>query len=286
MQKPHYFWSFIWVIVLVSPLSACTQPTTNISDGRFTYLLSQPTQRWKLDKKLEEISGLTYVNERQLAAVDDEKGSVFLFDTQEGEIIEEVKFGKNGDYEGIELVDDVYYVLRSDGDLFEIQSLLSSPEVEKYETGLSRENDAEGLGQDANGRWLLVACKNGGKLKGVEDSKSVMVYRYRTKNDKLTPFLYQTPALFQKHLKGEKKFRVSAIAQHPITQHYYLLASANRSLVILNQKNEVIALAYLNRSIFAQPEGICFAPDGTLYISNEARSGKATILQFAVNSVQ
>jgi len=286
MQRLSCFWLFVWLMTMIIPLLACTQPTTDITDGKITYLLSQPTQRWKLDNELEEISGLTYVSERLLAAVDDEKGSVFLFDTQQGEISDKIKFGKKGDYEGIELVDDIYYVLRSDGDIFEIKSLLSSPKVEKYETGLSRENDAEGLGHDAHGRWLLVACKNGGKIKGVEDSKSVMVYRYRARNDKLVPYLYRSSELFQGHLEGEKKLRVSAIAQHPITQHYYLLASANRSLVILNQKSEVIARAYLSRTTFAQPEGICFAPDGTLYISNEARSGKATILQFAVSNVQ
>jgi uncharacterized protein YjiK len=272
-------------MLCLGALPACTQPTTNITDGKFTYLLTQPTQQWKLDKELEEVSGLTYVNEQQLAAVDDEKGSVFLFDTEKGKIKEEIKFGKKGDYEGIEVIDGVYYVLRSDGDIFEIHSLLESPEVEKYETELSRDNDVEGLGYDAEGH-LLVACKNGGELKGEENSASVMVYRYRAGDDKLVPFLYRSAELFQRHLEGEKKFRVSAVAQHPVTQHYYLLASANRSLVILNKKSEVIDLAYLNRTTFAQPEGICFAPDGTLYISNEARSGKATILQFAMSNLQ
>ncbi len=285
MQIVYCIQLSVWLMLCLGALPACTQPTTNITDGKFTYLLTQPTQQWKLDKELEEVSGLTYVNEQQLAAVDDEKGSVFLFDTEKGKIKEEIKFGKKGDYEGIEVIDGVYYVLRSDGDIFEIHSLLESPEVEKYETELSRDNDVEGLGYDAEGH-LLVACKNGGELKGEENSASVMVYRYRAGDDKLVPFLYRSAELFQRHLEGEKKFRVSAVAQHPVTQHYYLLASANRSLVILNKKSEVIDLAYLNRTTFAQPEGICFAPDGTLYISNEARSGKATILQFAMSNLQ
>lgn len=284
MLKPHFVWLWTKLFFLFGTLPACTQPTTPLSDGKFTYQLSQPTQRWKLDNQLEEISGLTYVNEQQLAAVDDEKGSIFLFDTQRGEITDKIKFGKNGDFEGIELVDGIYYVLRSDGVIFEIQSLLNSPEKEKHETELSQKNDAEGLGYDHHGRWLLIACKNGGEIKDSEDSESVMVYRYRAKNGKLIPFLYQSPALFQKHLTGEKKFRVSAIAQHPITQHYYLLASANRSLVVLNQQSEIVALAYLSRKNFAQPEGICFAPDGTMYISNEGRSSKATIMKFAVSN--
>ena len=35
----------------------------------------------------------------------------------------------------------------------------------------------------------------------------------------------------------------------------------------------------LNKDDFSKPEGLSFAPDGTLYISNEAGDGPANILQ-------
>jgi uncharacterized protein YjiK len=42
----------------------------------------------------------------------------------------------------------------------------------------------------------------------------------------------------------------------------------------------MLAMVKLRSKVHAQPEGICFSPDGTLYISNEGDGGDATILQF------
>jgi uncharacterized protein YjiK len=40
----------------------------------------------------------------------------------------------------------------------------------------------------------------------------------------------------------------------------------------------------MNKDLFLQPEGLCFAPDGTLYISSEGKNGsKALLYRFKMN---
>jgi uncharacterized protein YjiK len=47
---------------------------------------------------------------------------------------------------------------------------------------------------------------------------------------------------------------------------------------VYSKVGELLAMAELNPKIYAQPEGICFDPSGTLYISNEGNGNKANIL--------
>lgn len=265
-----------WLMSNWGLIPACTQPTNVLTDGNFAYHLDEPAQRWKLNKDLDEISGLAYVDGATLAAVDDEEDAIFFYDLEEGEIIGQLDLGKKEDYEGVERVGETYYALRSDGLLIQTDGL----SLEEHPTELSEKNDTEGLGYDAANRSLLIACKEDGRIKGQKESMEVLVYRYSISSQQLTPFLYYSGAL----LNGKRRFKVSAIAQHPKTQHFYLLSSADHSLAILDNESQVVSLAHLSRSTFPQPEGICFAPDGTLYISNEGRSGQATILQFTMSS--
>jgi uncharacterized protein YjiK len=41
-----------------------------------------------------------------------------------------------------------------------------------------------------------------------------------------------------------------------------------------------MAMIKLNPKIFRQPEGICFSPDGTMYIASEGDGMEGTLLKF------
>ena len=47
---------------------------------------------------------------------------------------------------------------------------------------------------------------------------------------------------------------------------------------------KLLKLHKLYEESFPQPEGITFAPDGTLYISNEGKGGTANILEVEFDS--
>ncbi len=54
-----------------------------------------------------------------MACVQDERGIVFVYDIGSQKIVDEVRFGSKGDYEGLTKFDSKLFVLRSDGKLYE-----------------------------------------------------------------------------------------------------------------------------------------------------------------------
>jgi hypothetical protein len=61
------------------------------------------------------------------------------------------------------------------------------------------------------------------------------------------------------------------------------LSSAGQLLVIADTKGRVEEVYPLNPDKFPQAEGITFAPNGTMYISNEGKYGHPTLLMFPYN---
>jgi hypothetical protein len=75
-------------------------------------------------------------------------------------------------------------------------------------------------------------------------------------------------------------FKPSAAAIHPITGKLFILASIGKQLIICTPFGTVEQAFDLNPDQFPQPEGISFASNGDMYISNEGLHGKATIVKF------
>jgi len=85
-----------------------------------------------------------------------------------------------------------------------------------------------------------------------------------------------------KHKKIEKTFNPSDIAIHPKTQDIYVIEGKKPKLLILNSKGKLLKILELDKRKFAQPEGITFSDDGRLFISNEADSESANILELTL----
>src|SRR6476620_1551795 len=91
------------------------------------------TQKWSMPKELTEISGMVYLSNNQFACIQDEDGSIFIYNTATNKVDKEIPFSKHGDYEGIAVVGSTAYVLRSDGTLFEVMNYLGkNPSTQKY----------------------------------------------------------------------------------------------------------------------------------------------------------
>ena len=49
---------------------------------------------------------------------------------------------------------------------------------------------------------------------------------------------------------------------------------------MINRNGDLIWIEPLDKWLFVQPEGMTFAPDGTLYISSEGDGGNGILMKF------
>jgi uncharacterized protein YjiK len=253
-------------------------------NGIFPYNLEKPDYSVFLPFEIEEISGLSYLKDDILASIQDEKGVIYTLDFTKEEIVQELKFGKNGDYEGVEIAGEYIYAVISDGMLYKTRLDATNTDTEVFDTPLSSKNDVEGLAYDAANNRLLLACKG---MSGIEHDKpgSRAIYAFDLSTNQLLDepvFLIETQAV-NKLLEAtfrQSHYRPSGIAVHPITGQIYIVASVGKVLIVLNKNGSIEAVNPLPSSLYKQPEGICFAPNGDMFISNEGKGGKATILRF------
>lgn len=238
---------------------------------KIPYDLAQPTERHKLNSDLQEISGLGWYANGQLACVQDEAGKVFVFDIEKDKIINKIKFGEKGDYEGVERVGDEVFVLRSDGLITAFK--IEEPEMRTFDLGLSKNTEVEGLGYDTKTNRLMIAVKESKKDGKIETD--VVVYTFDLKRKAIWKGLVIPKEALDEFetsigLKPDQ-FKPSGVAIHPLTSEIYLLASAGNRLVVIDRNGQLVTSVALSQKLLKQPEGICFAPDGTLYIASEAR---------------
>ena len=263
-------------------------------DQQLFYNVKSPDEKYFLPYVLEEISGLAW-NQGNVLAVDDETGKVFEYSFDERDIVHSIHFYKGDDFEGVEIIEDQIFVLRSDGDLFRLD-YTSSKEFKAWEieTALGKKNDTEGLGYDPDENLLLIACKEKTELKD-EDIKGRAFYGFdlNTNTLKKKPLFTIGPKKLKKFWEANKsieydkdriKFKPSAIAYHPVSKHYYILSSVGKMIVVVNKSGDIQATYPIASKVLGQPEGLTFSPNGDMYISSEGEGDRGYILKFEMQT--
>ena len=255
------------------------------------YDLQSPLQTFKMPASLREISGITFVKAGQLAAINDEEGDLFLIDATTGKVTDRRMWGSKGDYEDLTYHEGKFYVLRSDGRLFVFTldqtyqpgGFLSDRKtsIQTLTLGLPDKNELEGLCFDPKTKNFFIAAKET-KREGVDkDNRYVYFYDPLKKESRRGLVLRKRSFESVGFTGNDAKFRPSAIAVHPITQDIYILAASGQKLLVLDRKGgNYIHVEKLDPKALEQPEGICFSPDGTLYISSEGKKGPGIIQVF------
>jgi uncharacterized protein YjiK len=265
------------------------------------YDLEDYKERFILPSGLIEISGLSYYAEKGLiAAVNDESAIIYFINPKTGEVESEKKFGFPGDYEGIEIVGSIAYVVKSNGNLY-LYSLEEEKAIKIVKTPLSSSNDVEGLGYSPKENALILSCKGEALIQTPskkKDKKGIFMIPLDNENLDIVPhyLLYDRDLksfVRKKYSKADisekkkdkyeermKKFSPSGIAVHPISGHFYILSSQGKTLVIVDDEGGIVDVIMLDNDVHRQPEGICFSPNGDLYISNEGDGMSGRLYKF------
>ena len=301
MTRKIYYLLLICSIAIVSILVySFKSKNSNHND----YQLSSPEKSYVLPTELNEISGITILNDAEIACVQDELGMVYIYNLDSSNITKKYQTKLVGDYEGITLVGSTIYLLRSDGVLVEYPDFKSpNLKIKEYNLNLPSTNN-EGLCYDEKNDRLLIAAKiKAGKGKDNKDTRNIYSFNLKTKKPDNTSILQLNiedieAEAIKKNIaipyKIDKKtgkkvntfnFRPSEIAIHPINKHIYVLSSRDKLLLIINSEGEIKDLIALDPLLFNKPEGLAFLPDGTMLISNEAQKGKPTLLTFKYEGI-
>ena len=283
----HVLFGLTVLLVSCGPSSTKTdqQPEagTVVAPFKLPYDLSAPDETIILPNKLEEISGLTYYKDDKLLCVQDEEAVVYVYDTKKKKVVYDFGFGGYGDFEGIEYVNGEVYALESNGNLLRFEPPANTDPVEtevatnigRTRMGLPANTEVEGLGYEPKTKRLLIAVKQGG---GASSDKAIYSF------DLLNKAVFKDIQLNDEQLEGagidSKTYKPSGIAVHPITGEWYVLSSAGKRLVITNRQANIVHSQTLDPKQFRQPEGICFAPDGKLYIASEGDGKKGSVMVF------
>jgi uncharacterized protein YjiK len=263
--------------------------------------LSRPQRVYTLPQELLEVSALTDVDSTTVACLQDEAATLYFYDLREGRITRRLAFGLPGDMEGLTRVGREYLALRSDGLVYRLVLAGDGVQVrDTFRLHIANRN-IEGLGYDekhgrvlvapkdfqkgtpeARDRRVIYACDAGGCKGGLapvlELSMSGLVAEAQRKGFTIpmrtTPKGRSVPAM---------KLRFSSVAVDPVSDHYYLLSAADRILLVIDRRQQLVALHQLDPKLFPKPEGITFLSSGELLISNEGKDAAPNLLRFARN---
>jgi hypothetical protein len=268
------------------------------------YAFTKPDDLYTLPGRLQELSGMQSLSNGLIACIQDEKGIVYLFDREKNEIVREVAWGEDGDYEGVAGDNNALYVLESTGTLYKLSGFLAStpPQVAKQKVALEKGCDAEGLFLLKREGQLLIACKE-----GTLGDRNVWAYDLQEKKTSPEPYLKMPQQSLEDHFitegidrfslglkklldaKGESGILApSGIAIHPISGDTYIISAASNLLLVLSPQGVIKQMEELPATLFAHPESITFAENGDLFIGNEGQGmGTApTILYFKYKKLE
>lgn len=255
--------------------------------------------KYLLPNILHEISSISYIGDDKIASIQDELGKIFIYDLKIKKIVDEIDFNLPGDYEGIEYANDKFYILRSDGMLYEIQNKNNNPQVIEYDLDLFAKNN-EGLAYDKERNRLLISTKSKAVAdKEAKNERHIYAFDLIKKEIDKTPVIIINLDDIEKHINTQNinlkpkndvdkkilKFRPSGIAIHPINKKLYIISAIDNLIISTDLKGQISTVNQLDISIFNKPEGIDFYENGDMLISNEGEIGSPTLLKIKIENL-
>jgi uncharacterized protein YjiK len=272
-----------WALLVVCAVTLSIGCNLQSYDSPEGYDLGKP-QKSQLGKVLNEISGISYnPNDSSLLAISDSKKKIFEINLKRlrlrdysNEII-----GPDQDLEDIVNMEETIYLLSSKGQIYEYtMGKNDTSTLMSYTLSSGGKNDFESLYYDSAAKGLVMLCKSCASDKG-KQMRSAYRFDLTTKQfDTYALYHISTKEVKEMMKDDDAKFDPSAAAIHPIDKRLYILSSAGNLLVIADTNGKLISAYNLNPDDHPQAEGIAFAPNGDMYITNEGKYGTPTLQIF------
>lgn len=273
MQLKYLYPKLVLLLTLMGGMAACgsAEDKSNEFPSPASYDLNNPVV-YKLPDRLNEVSGLAYyTKDSGLFAVVDEVGVLYkLMPGNKSKVeVQQWKFGKSSDYEDLVLIDSVFYVMKSKGDIVAMRfHTPDSISAEEFDIPLTGKNEFEILYFDKTSQKLVLICKD---CENDDETKvSTWTFDPALKAFAAGGFQIDPSSVLEKQKVEEKRFKPSAAALHPLTGELYIVSSINKTLVIADRQGKIKNVYSLDPERYKQPEGIAFTPNGDMYISNES----------------
>jgi uncharacterized protein YjiK len=243
--------------------------------------------RWRLPGRLKEISGLALTPDGRLLAHNDENGTVFEIDYRTGEVTKSFDLADSrgvvaGDFEGIAMAEDRVYLVTSDGRLYESPEGRNGDRVPciVYDTQLGSDFEIEGLAYEPATRDLLLAAK---APRGKTAKDDLSIFRWSTGTKRVAdggpiPIPIEEIAA---RIKG-KEFNATGVERHPLSGNYFLVAGPQHAIVEITPEGALVGVEELPGDRHPQVEGITFAADYRLIVSDEGSDKRSQLTLYPV----
>jgi len=248
----------------------------SLANADSTEARDEPIARWLLPPELAEISGLALTPDGRLFAHEDETAQITEIDYRRGTVIKHFFVGKetlHGDFEGLTCVGDRFFLLSSEGTLYEFQEGAEGERVDykAHDTHLGKECEFEGLAYDSTANAIILACKN----PGLKEFKGMMVmYRYSLDGGETSEFTVPYSEAIGKN--NWKQLRPTDITVDPSNGNYVLVAAQEKALLSITEGGDVVFSRPLGGR-HPQAEGVAITRDHILIVSDESTNTAASI---------
>ena len=266
-----------------APAAAQTSAATTVSSFLDRYDFEERAWYHDLPGRLDEVSGLAFTPDGRLFAHDDERARLHEIDPSSAEVGKRFDLGEElvrGDFEGLAIVDDRFFLITSTARLYEFREGADREDMafRLTDTNLGDRCEVEGLDHDPELDALLVACKTSLPERGL-----VVVHRIPIQEGAAAiPDLTVLRTDIESHgIDGS--FAPSAVAVTPVGT-ILLLSGRDDALIEVDRDGGLVAAVELRGGRHPQSEGLAIGPDGTIYISDEKNGKEPRLTAYAPRS--
>jgi uncharacterized protein YjiK len=269
--------------VVLTAASAGPGPPEEGATGLTQYdLTREAAVQHDLPGRLEEVSGLAVSAGGRLFAHDDERARVYEVDPGSGSILKRIDVGPGGirgDFEGIALAGSRFFLVESDGTLYEFEEGADKESVgyDVYRTGLARKCEVEGLAFDGRTDALLLVCKTT-QGRDLRNHLVVFAFSLATMALEAEP-RYQVPYAELRDVGARGQLHPSGIEVDEETGHMFVVAAREEGIVEMDRSGTFVAAAELPHRLHRQPEGITVL-NAELILADEGGGRKATLTRY------